>query len=824
MRHGIPDDRRDVLTARPDGLSGDEAAQRRQRFGANDILAAPPSGWGAVLRDSARDPMPWFLVFAAALFAWLGDYVEAIVLTVALVPIFGMDAWLHRRTQASTEGLAGRLASRATVLRDGAWRELPAIDLVPGDTVLVRESQPFPADGVILAGDNLQVDASALTGESLPLRKRGLAEPAGQASIDDAHWGAAGTRLLTGEATVRVVLTGGETLYGEIVHSAQRGEHERTPLQRSVAALVAVLVVAATALCVALALTRYLQGHGIADALLSAVTLAVAALPEEFPVVLAVFLGVGVYRLARRKALVRRAVVVENIGRVTCICTDKTGTLTEGRLRLEHLLPAEGIDEGELLRAAALASREASADPMDIAVLALAAPNHDERVATFPFTEDRRREVGIARLPDGRHVAAAKGAPETILAMTSLDEDARAPWLERMLELAASGHKLIACARRPLSEWSGGEPDRGYEFLGLLAFEDPVRAGVAEAIAQAQAAGIRVIMLTGDHPATARAIAGELGIGGASPDVIEGDELAAIARRDGDDGLQALDVVARCLPAQKLELVRALKRSGETVAVTGDGVNDVPALQGADIGIAMGERGTRAAREVASIVLLDDDFGTLVRAIAEGRQLFDNLRLSFAYLLLVHIPLVLTAALIPFAGHPLLYLPIHIVWLELLIHPTALLVFQELPPAGRLARVRRHARLRFFDTRAWWLVGGGGALLTALVAWAYVRGAATDPEHARGMAIVALVFASAAITAGLSGLRTRAARTATLLTALSALAIAQIPALAKLLHLRPLHADDWLIPLLAAAVAVLVAVAIRHPETRKSHSGDQAHA
>ncbi len=281
-----------------------------------------------------------------------------------------------------------------------------------------------------------------------------------------------------------------------------------------------------------------------------------------------------------------------------------------------------------------------------------------------------------------------------------------------------------------------------------MAFEDRVRAGVKEAIAEAQAAVIRVIMVTGDHVTTAAAIAREIGLGAGPPRIIEGTELKAADRR----GLQDFDVVARAIPAQKLDLVRALRASGEIVAVTGDGVNDVSALQGADIGIAMGERGTRTAREVASIVLLDDNFRTIVRAISEGRQLFRNLKLSFAYLLMVHMPLVATAALIPFAGFPLLYLPMHVVWLELIIHPTALLVFQELPPSGELEPVQRNSKLRFFDWREWTLIGLIGTLVIVLIVVGYLRslGANDDVEHARSMALVALVVASATMTAGLT--------------------------------------------------------------------------
>jgi len=801
VRHLFTSDRIIGLLNADRGLTADEVDQRRRLYGSNDILGDRRSGWGDIAWDTARDPMVWLLVATALLFAWLGDYIEASVLALALVPIAGMDAYLHRRTQATTEGLVGRLTAQTRVLRDASVKDVPTAELVPGDLVIVDESESFPADGVLVAGINLQTDESALTGEAMPVRKRPYKGAAGEreTSLDNEYWGAAGTRLLTGEARLRIVFTGGETLYGEIVRFAREGQHERTPLQNAIGVLVAGLVAIALLVCVALAATRYYQGFGLLDAFLSAVTLAVAALPEEFPVAFTFFLGVGVYRLARRQALVRRAVVVENIGRVTCICSDKTGTITEGKLTLAHSLPVETIDAAELRRYAAIASRLGSGDPIDVAVLEGAAGPTESLLATFPFTEDRRREASIVRDGDSGFLVAAKGAPETVFAMSSLSTDEKTTWLAKTEELAAAGHKVLACAKKSLSHWSGGEPDRGYEFLGLLAFEDPVRDGVSEAVAKAQGAGIRVIMVTGDHLTTAAAIAREIGLGGETPRIIEGEQLKALV---SSRELKEFDVVARAIPAQKLDLVRALRASGEIVAVTGDGVNDVPALQGADIGIAMGERGTRTAREVASIVLLDDNFRTIVRAISEGRQLFRNLKLSFAYLLMMHLPLVATAALVPFAGFPLLYLPMHVVWLELIIHPTALLVFQELPASDELEPVQRNRKLRFFSWREWTLIASIGTLVIAMIVVGYARslGASNDVEHARSMALVALVVASATMTAGLTRLRSQSSVIAVLATIGSALLLVQIPPLAGLLHLSPLHVDDWLIAGLGGAI------------------------
>lgn len=823
MRRNVPWARLEGSHDGLEGLSGPEAAARLERHGANTIIPTRGRPWAITLRDTLQDPMLWFLLITSLLFWIVGQHAEALVLLLALIPLMGMDIWLHRRTQASVQGLSGRLAVQARVWRDGEEQTLPVEQIVPGDLVVVGSGDSFPADGLLVRCDGLQVDESILTGEAYPVRKQALTLPSAgvaQTPVEDCHWGLAGTRVLTGTARLRVVFTGAETLYGEIVRSAITGAHPLTPLQHAVARLVKVLLVAAAAICVMLAWLRYHQGYGLLDAVISALTLAVAALPEEFPVVLAIFLGAGVYRLARRRALVRRAVVVENIGRVTCICSDKTGTLTEGRLQLTHTEPASEISGNRLLEIAAAASRRDGGDPVDEAVFALV-PSQPELppFAMFPFTEARRRETSV-REQAGALEVAVKGAPEVILDLCTLSADARRHWMDKVNEYAGSGHKLIACAQGRLDagQWTGEEPEQGLSFAGLLAFEDPVREGVREAVQACRAAGIHVIMVTGDHPHTALAIAREIGLGTGEPRLITGDELAQHTVQGQALIPQDFDVIARAIPAQKLAMVRGLQAAGEIVAVTGDGINDVPALQAADVGIAMGERGTQSAREVASVVLMDDNFRSIVGAVSEGRQLFTNLQLSFLYLLMIHIPLVATAALIPLLGYPLLYLPIHIVWLELIIHPTALLVFQNLQSHHPLGPPpSRGIRERFFDNRQWWSIVLVGGIVTLLVLGTYIRslGADHDVDHARTMALLTLIMAGAGITATLSNMRGIMAWSLVVGSPALAALFIFTPVLRELLHLHPLHWDDWLIALAGGALtAGLVHIGVSKSRSR----------
>ncbi len=815
-----------------DGLASSEADRRRSVYGANEIIEEAPGGWRVLVRDTAKDPMIWFLFATSVLFAVISQWSETAILILAIAPLVGMDLYLHRRTQASTAGLRSSIAASASVMRDGVAVNLAASELVPGDLVLVKTGESFPADGVIIGGADIQADESTLTGESFPVHKQATQElPAacGENGLDTTHWGFAGTRLLMGEARQRIVYTGAETLYGGIVHSVVSDKHDRTPLQLEITNIVKILLAAAVVLCVILAGVRLQQGFGMVDALLSALTLAIAAIPEEFPLVFTFFLGVGVYRLAKRRALVRRAVVVENIGRITFICSDKTGTITEGRLHLSHVYPADGYSEDEVLRIAAFASRKDSGDPLDLAILGAGSRENvvAGRIATFPFTEQRRRETCVVGDGPGKLIAALKGAPETVLAACEMRDHDRERWKKKLDELASSAHKVIASATRSLSaaDWPGDEPEGGFRFAGLLACEDPVRQGVPEAVRAATASGIHVIMVTGDHPATAAAVAREIGMGAGHPVVIEGDAFEDLVGASDIASLRKTDVIARAVPAQKYALVRALQSAGEIVAVTGDGVNDAPALQAADIGIAMGERGTRSACEVSAIVLLDDNFSTIVNAISEGRQLFRNLQMSFAYLLMVHIPLVISAALIPLAGHPLLYLPIHIVWLELIIHPTALLVFQELPPDTPLAWVRnKQVRPRFFGGSQWFIIACTGTAITVAVTLGYARslGAGHDAEHARAMAMLVLIFAGLFITVILSRLRSRTARVTVVTSLMSAFVFIQTPWLSAFLHLAPLHFDDWLIAGVVGITVALPSVLLwRRPRTVHNAGRDQ---
>lgn len=755
--------------------------------------------------------MLWFLIGCSALFALVKDFKQATILLIAAIPLLGMDAFLHWRTSNATRRLKSHFSSTAMVIRDDVEIRLPVDQIVPEDLVRIAVGTAFPADGIIVDGKDIQIDESALTGEAMPVPKRAINKiDQRKVPISDEQWGFSGTVLLTGHALLRVMYTGRQSLYGEIINSVVITQHQRTPLQKAVARLILKLVIAASILSAILAISRYVQGFGIVDALFSAAIFAVGALPDEFPVVFTFFLGLGVYRLAKNKALVRRAVSIENIGHVTTICSDKTGTITEGKLRLLQIFPDKELSEKDVIKLASIASRVQSGDPIDLAIYAkvndmdLLLPDVQ---FTFPFTEERLRETGVIIDKNGEYLFSTKGSPEKIIEISNLSAEKKQYWNNKILAYSSKGYKTIAVAsqikKNAVTEM---EPVENYHFSGLLVFSDPVRKEVRNAVLRCLKSGIHVLMITGDHPETARMIAKEIGLGNGNPKVILASEAQKNSSKTKENYYKSVDVIARAIPSEKQYIVKSLQDFGEIVAVTGDGVNDIPALKIADIGIAMGQSGSQSAREAAKIILLDNNFNSIVNAISEGQQLFKNLKLSFKYLIMIHIPFVFSAAIIPLLGYPLLYRPINIVFIELIIHPTCMLVFQDFPDVEKLDRAVTNEKIRFFHRLDWWSIGILGILTTAIIIIGYtmILNTTHNQEHARSFSMASLGIISAAITAGLSNLRTKISVAIVAFTLLSTIASIQLTSLATIFEVTPLHLLDWIPLLLIGATTVVL--------------------
>ena len=747
------------------GLTEAEAARRLAESGPNELPQSTGRGLARIVIETMREPMFLLLIGAAALYLVLGDVGEGLFLLAGALASIGLVVLQESRSEHALAALRDLSQPHARVIRDGVERLVAARDLAPGDIVLVGEGERLPADGALVAGEVLSVDESALTGESAPVSKRPL-HPDEDLAADTPPGAETGPHLYSGTLVVRgqavavVTRTGPRSALGQIGASLASIAHEPTPLQKTAGRLVTWLGVMAIGFCaavvVAFGLTR---GDWVAGAL-AGITVAIALIPEEFPMVLAVFLAVGAWRLATHQVLVRRSAVIEALGGATVLCVDKTGTLTENRMQVARLwtagsdvtLAPDTVCEGaprDLLRIAGLASAVRPVDPMDQAVRQLLAQaDHDafglgpEPERIWPLRPELMAVVQVWRGSGDQRLAAAKGAPEAIFHLCRLPNAEARRLAELVGAFADQGLRVLGVASCTTDGRFPDDPrDAPFQFEGLVGFLDPIREDVPAALAEARAAGIAVVMITGDHPATALAIARTAGIdtdGG----VMLGQELAALPAAELAARLRQVRVFARVVPEQKLRLVQALKADGQVVAMTGDGVNDAPALETAHIGIAMGRRGTDVAREAADLVLMDDSFASIVGGVRLGRRIFVNLRRALIYITAIHVPIA-GLALIPIVlGMPQLLYPMHVVFLELVIDPVCAMVFEAEPGSkGAMRRPPRRPDEALFGVAqiGLALVQGAGVLAGVLAVYLWALGQYPESE-ARGASFLALVL------------------------------------------------------------------------------------
>ena len=700
----------DVSGNAREGLSRNEARARLERDGPNALVEGHRRGPGPILLAQFTDFMIVVLLMAAVVAGLLGDLADTLVIVTIVVLNAAIGFTQEYRAERAIAALKSLAAPRARIIRDGLQAEIPASKLVVGDLVVLEAGDAVPADLRLLEAARLGVDESALTGESEAVEKQ--VEPLEeQASAigDRSNMAHKGTLVTRGHARGVVVATGMQTELGRVARLLHGAERVQTPLQQRLARFGRVLSLIVLALCAALFLLGLLRGEEPLLMALTAVSLAVAAIPEALPAVVSVALALGARTLIRKQALVRKLPAVETLGAVTFICSDKTGTLTQNRMRVERLsadgrgvrdageLPAaerEGPAWLPLLRALALnndarpdATGAITGEPTEVALYEAARlANLDPaelvqelpRTAEVPFDSDRKRMSTLHRDGD-RFVAFVKGAPEQVLprcevrnadgAPAPLDRDAALQTADRM---AAEGLRVMAFAMRAVPEALalGTDPaaedvETGLTFLGLVGMLDPPRERAAEAVAECRTAGITPVMITGDHPSTARAIAQRMELDGGEVLAITGEELGALSEEELRERVTRVRVYARTSPEQKIDIVQALQARGEFVAMTGDGVNDAPALKRANIGVAMGRGGTDVAKEAADMVLLDDDFASIVSAVREGRRIFDNIRKFIRYTMTSNSGELWTLVLAPLLGLPIPLLPVHILWINL---------------------------------------------------------------------------------------------------------------------------------------------------------------
>ncbi|MDD1760293.1 MAG: HAD-IC family P-type ATPase, partial [Methanothrix sp.] len=686
------------------GLSEAEASELLEKLGYNELPSAKPRSIFAIALEVLKEPMFLLLVAGGLIYLLLGDIQEALILLAFVFVVMGITLYQERKTERALEALRDLSSPRALVIRGGVHKRIAGREVVPGDLIFLSEGDRVPADAELLYCTNLSADESLLTGESVSVRKscsdgsNAMAQPGG----DDLPFVYSGSLIVQGQGAALVKATGSGTEIGKIGKALQSVESEKTALQKQTSKLVQKLALLGLALCTLVVVVFGVTRNDWLQGLLAGITMAMAVLPEEVPVVLTIFLAMGAWRISQNGVLTRRVPAVETLGAATVLCTDKTGTLTENRMTVKMVF-ANGqyysIDElvgtlpddiHEVVEYSILASENDPFDPMEKAFKQLGEDylkrtEHIHKdwspVKEYSISRNLLAMSRVWRSTDGSEfIIATKGAPEAIMDLCHLDESSCQNLTENIRTMAKKGLRVLGVARARFKETDlpQGQHDFEFQFLGLVGLADPVRAGVADAIKECYDAGLRVVMITGDYPDTAQAIAREIGLKYADK-VLTGPQMELLSDDDLRECINNVNIFSRVVPEQKLRLVNALKANGEVVAMTGDGVNDAPALKAADIGIAMGGRGTDVAREAASLVLLDDAFSSIVQAVRQGRRVFDNIKKALSYILAIHVPIAGMSLIPVLLQWPLVLLPVHVVFLELIIDPACSVVFEAEP-------------------------------------------------------------------------------------------------------------------------------------------------
>lgn len=693
------------ITATLGGLSEAEAAARLRVDGPNELPTAKARSFLETVWQIIHEPMILLLLGAGLIYLLLGELRDSIVLLISIVVVVGIDLYQERKTEHALEALRDLSSPRAMVIRDGKQRRIPGREVVRGDIVIVSEGDRIPADGVLLSAINLSVDESLLTGESVPVRKAesdSIVASMGRPGGDDLPFVFSGTMAVRGQGYAEIQAVGVHTELGKIGKALKLIEADTPKLQVEVNRLARILAVLGLSVCGAIVIIYGLTRENWIHGFLVGITSAMSLLPEEFPVVLTVFFALGAWRISQKKVLTRHSNAIEALGSATVLCVDKTGTLTQNRMEVQELFSGGQTLEADsamtsipeefhgLLEYSMLASKRNPLDPMETALQQFGARflantehiNHDRQlVREYPISSALLAMSRAWRFTGNSHyVVAAKGAPEAITGLCHLSTTTSAEIVSKASAMAAKGLRILGVAQCRWEQEQLPEDQRHlpFTFEGLVALADPIRPEVPAAVEECYRAGIRVVMITGDYSRTAQSIASQVGIAHTDA-VITGPELESMSETELKARLSVTNIFARVVPEQKLRLVDALKKNGEIVAMTGDGVNDAPALKSAHIGIAMGARGTDVAREAADLVLMDDSFSSIVDAIGLGRRIFDNLRKASSFIMAIHVPIA-GLALAPVLGNwPLILMPVHIVFLELIIDPACSIAFEAEP-------------------------------------------------------------------------------------------------------------------------------------------------
>jgi len=668
------------------GLTGEQVRNLQEKHGKNELVLEKKGTFLKKAISIFTEPMFLLLFFTAMIYFLLGEPRDGIIMLVFVSFMSGINLFQEWKTDKTLQALKDLSSPRVTVIRDCRTEEIDSKELTTNDLVIIEEGEKIAADGEVIEVLGFGVDESTLTGESKIVWKKvdlTLEEK-------ESHWRKnccyAGTMATQGSALIRVTNIGLNTEYGKIGVDIASVPQQPTPLEKQTKHLIKVCALIGIGMFVLVFLITLQHTKSFTDSVLSGITLAMAMIPEEFPVILTVFLAMGAWRLAKKNSLIRRMPSVETLGAVSVLCVDKTGTLTQNKMTVQETFQLSKFSEKEMMYWAGLGCETVPYDPMEKAILVyakLAGVSKEELFKNellhdYPFTSEIKMMGHVWKINDSASLA-AKGSPESILPLCNLEDSERIAVEKQQEALAKKGYRVIAVARHiEVKEILENIKENKLELLGLIGLVDPHREEVPEAIKVCNKAGIRIVMITGDNGITASSIAKKIGIPH-SEKVITGQELEIMSDGELQKRVKNTNIFARVIPRHKMRIVKALKNIGEIVAMTGDGVNDAPALKYADIGIAMGKRGTAVAKEAADMILLDDNFTTIIDTVKDGRKIYDNIRKAVEYVFVIHIPIALIALITPLLHLPLFLLPIHVVLLELIIDPTCSIVFERQP-------------------------------------------------------------------------------------------------------------------------------------------------
>ncbi|MBV5315453.1 MAG: cation-translocating P-type ATPase [Prolixibacteraceae bacterium] len=754
-------------------MSEEAVKAKIAKEGYNELPSSKPKNFLALAWGVAKEPMFLLLVACGTLYLILGDVQEGLMLLGFVFVIMGIEFYQEKKTEKALDALKDLASPRALVIREGIEKRIAGREVVTDDLIVLQEGDRVPADATVLFSVNLMADESMLTGESVSVRKsewNGTDKniiPGG----DDLPFVYSGSMIVQGNGIVKVTAIGPNTEIGKIGKALDSVVEEPTKLKTEMATLVKRLAIIGISLCVLVIIVFTLTRGDLLKGFLAGITLAMAMLPEEFPVVLTVFMALGAWRMSKKNVLTRKPSAVETLGSATVLCTDKTGTLTQNKMTVTQLFNGKnfhtvsklnGFHDGfhEIIEYGILSSQTNPFDPMERAITNMgeAFLKNTEHIHTdwqmvkeYPLSKDLLAMSRVfTDVPNKLQTIAAKGAPEAIFELCHLSADKNTEMAKAVGEMASQGLRVLGVAKGTVAQGNLPEiqHDFDFELIGLIGLSDPIRETVPKAVSECYHAGIRVIMITGDYPVTAMNIAREIGLKNYEVS-ISGTELQAMTEDELCERIKDVNVFARVVPEQKLKIVNALKRNGEIVAMTGDGVNDAPALKAANIGIAMGEKGTDVAREASSLVLMDDNFASIVGAVKMGRRIFDNLQKALGYIFAIHVPIA-GLSLIPvfFKDLPLLLWPVHIVFLELIIDPACSVIFEaEKEEKNVMNRPPKDINEPFFGASKIWLSCTQGIGILAIVFAVYFFGLRMEysEKEVRALAFTTLIAANIAV-------------------------------------------------------------------------------